>query len=120
MDGLRGQVEQIRYVTLRTSWVSYVHERMSEEPEGATLRRRRDLVLALSSMGIIKRAAMSQLNAPLASAYAVKGEKTISRDLGRLVSLGLVVRVRRHHVRTNSQLLEAFLPRKADPPEIAD
>ena len=120
MDGLREQVEQIRHVTLRTSWVNYVHERMSEEPEGATRRRRRDLVLALSNMGIVKRAAISQLNAPLAAAYAVKGEKTISRDLGRLVSLGLIVRVGRHHVRANSQLMEAFLARKADPPELAD
>ncbi|NQW71575.1 MAG: Fic family protein [Actinobacteria bacterium] len=120
LDGLRGQVEHIRHVTLRTSWVNYVHERMSEEPEGATRRRRRDLVLALSNMGIVKRAAISQLNAPLAAAYAVKGEKTISRDLGRLVSLGLIVRVGRHHVRANSQLMEAFLARKADPPELAD
>jgi Fic family protein len=120
LDGLRGQVERIRQVTLRTSWVNYVHERMSEEPEGATRRRRRDLVLALSSMGIVKRADIDQLNAPLAAAYAVKGEKTISRDVNRLISLGLVVRVGRHHVMANSQVMEAFLPRKADPPDLAD
>lgn len=77
--------------------------------------RRKDLVLALSKRDTpIAAKDVRLLNAGLAEAYRDKTLRTIERDLHELVASGLVIDGD-GSFRANKELIEAFLPRKADP-----
>jgi Fic family protein len=110
VDLLREQVDTIRGHQLRVAWINYVHQVMADEPDGPTRSRRRDLVLALTGEGVVPRAKLKVLTPELAQKYAVKEDKTLSRDLNRLVALRLIARLGRHGYLANSRVMEAFLP----------
>lgn len=108
VDMLREQIGDVQTVQRRTAWVNYVHETMRGEPSGKTKDRRRELALALPEEPT-PRALLPRLNVDLAAAYA-SSERMLSRDLKRLLDLGLVRKLERGQWAANIRTIDAFKP----------
>lgn len=109
VDMLREQIGDVQQMQRTVAWINYVHEIMRNEPPGEAQRRRRTLVLALPDNGV-RRAEARSINVELATLYAVKQEKTLTRDINRLEQLGLL-RSNRTHVIPTIDRMDAFMPR---------
>jgi Fic family protein len=114
VDGIRDEIDRIREQHLHVSWINYVYDAMTTVPPGKTCERQRALVLALLSGEPVKRNQLTNLNPELARMYAVAGERTLARDLNRLVTMKLIRRTPGGYV-ANTVVLAAFLPPMADP-----
>ncbi len=114
VDGIRDEISQIRLQHFHVSWINYVHDAMTRWPVGKTSERQRALVLAMPFNDSVRRADMTTLTPKLAAMYASAGERTLARDLNRLVKMKLLRRVRGGYA-ANVDLLAAFLPPMADP-----
>jgi Fic family protein len=109
VDQLRQQIEMVQAQQLMVSWINYVHEKFGAQRTTAD-RRQRDVVLAMSKKdAFIKAAEIKQLDAHIATQYARKTPKTVSRDLNRLKKLGLIESGPEGY-RANIQIMQAFLP----------
>ena len=109
LDGLRGQIEQVREQQLKVTWISYVHQVMGQFAPTVARDRQRSLVLALPSRVVVPKDEIPLLAPRLAAFYATTGPRTLSRDLNRLLELGLVVK---HATgwQSNEAIIEAFRP----------
>ncbi len=120
-DQLREQIKEIRRWVQFATWTHYVHSTMHDEPSGESKDRRRDLALELAGLkgpGIHK-SQVPLLSPELAAAYATKHQKTVSRDLTRLLELNLIEKIvdgREHTYRSAIGTLEAFRPFGNDHP----
>jgi hypothetical protein len=102
--------EQLRVVfahQLRIAWVTYVHEMLGGST--MTAKRRRDLVLQLPVGTLTPINGIPQLTPDLATHYAGKTRKTITRDVNVLAKRGLVFHTT-EGVQPNLELMQAFLP----------
>lgn len=99
----------VRAQQLDVAWVSYVHECFGPLPNTQASARQRALVLAMPMDGTIPVAQLAELSPKIARLYATAGPRVLPRDLNRLQRLGLISRVRGGY-RTNSQVVQAFLP----------
>ncbi|MGV1006609.1 MAG: Fic family protein [Candidatus Nanopelagicales bacterium] len=115
-DGLREQVAMIRREQLRITWQNFVHESFDDAPNTETRSRQKELVFALAEHGPAPRSRIELLTPSLAAAYAIKGDKTLSRDLNALVERRLIRRVaQRGWYASNQEIIEAWLPARLDP-----
>jgi Fic family protein len=110
VDGLNEQLELIQGDQLRIHWRNHVYKQF-EGQKSATDRRRRDLILELSTKieQVIPLSQIRRLSPELAEAYANLSERTIQRDLERLQEMDLIV-IRKNGVRVKFENLRAFLP----------
>jgi Fic family protein len=106
-EELREQLEVIRAQQVDVAWINYVH--MHFQGSGETVRRQRDLILALPPGKFTPLSALRTLNPTLALEYQNKQQKTVSRDVNRLVELGLAIKIRAG-VRPLKERMSAFLP----------
>jgi len=107
-DGLREQLKVITDQVRDVVWRNYVHETISGRAE--TARRQRHLVLDISLQGQpVARQDVSLLTPRLREAYRQKTAKTISRDLSKVVKMGVLI-VNDNRYSPNLELLEAFMP----------
>lgn len=118
VDQLKGQLEMIRNLQHDTAWTNYVYTCFEEHGPSATNRRRRQLVLALSSASVVekdngwvKSGDIRKLTPELSDAYQEKTAKTLSRDLNALEAMKLTMR-ERGWVRANREIILAFLPKR--------
>ncbi|MDA8356454.1 MAG: Fic family protein [Actinomycetota bacterium] len=109
IDGLREVIGMVRDQQLQVAWVNYVHERFAEMPNTTASDRQRSLVLAMPREQTIPRADLEGLTRKIARLYAAAGPRTLSRDLNRLMDLGLIRRVRGGY-RSRHEVVQAFLP----------
>lgn len=120
LNGLvEGLDEQIKWVVgnqQMIAWDSYITERFAsqETPAG---RRRAMLVRDLPPNPPTPRAGITHVSPRVAEAYAGKGAKTVTRDLNRLLEMGLIRREGRQGYASNPSLLYAFKPRTASSPQ---
>ena len=115
VDGLD---EQIRWIVLNqqmTAWENYITEQFASQDTPAG-RRRAMLVRDLPSDLPTTRARITHVSPRVAEAYAGKGAKTVTRDLNRLLEMGLIRREGRQRYASNPSLLYAFKPRTASSP----
>lgn len=114
VDQLREQLNFIRGKQWETTWQNYVYERFGQG--SPTHLRRRRLVLELSKIsenkGWILVSDIPDLLPRVASQYANKTLKTLSRDLNAIEEMKLIEREGRR-VRANKGLILAFLPSRA-------
>lgn len=116
LNGLvEGLDEQIKWVVgnqRMIAWDSYITERFvsQETPAG---RRRAMLVRDLPYDPPTPRAEITHVSARVAEAYAGKGAKTVTRDLNRLLEMGLIRREGRQRYASNPFLLDEFKIRTA-------
>jgi Fic family protein len=109
VDELREQLQVIRNEQLRVAWENFVHERFRDHDTPAK-RRQKHVVLDLTnSPEPIPASKLPELSPRVATGYAGKGTKTITRDVNQLVALGLVRRTRRGLV-ANVRTMLAFIP----------
>lgn len=110
VDMLREQIADVQAMQRRVAWVNFVHERFNRETHGETSHRRRELVLALPEGKFTPRNALRRLTPELAEMYATREDKTISHDINKLRSLGLIVVAGRLGVRPWIEKMDAFKP----------
>jgi DNA-binding transcriptional ArsR family regulator len=108
VDGLRGQMENVRAERMDVIWVNYVHQMVPGAT--STAERRRTLVFALTAedQPLIRRELMD-FTSEVREAYRKKTPKTLSRDLNFLRDKGLID-VRDRGWVANKGLMRAFLP----------
>jgi hypothetical protein len=109
MDMMRAQIEDVQAMQRRVAWVNYVHEQFQEEPAGPTRERRRLLTLSLPDDKPTSRREVRYLTPQLAEMYAGKEDKTVSRDLNRLLELRLIGRHGAGY-RALVETMDAFMP----------
>jgi Fic family protein len=114
-DGLRDQIQNIRYEQWEVAWINYIYTCFAGT-EGQTDRRRRRLILELSATGLdwTDIEAVRDLNTRVIQDYKRKSLKTFKRDIDELERIGLIERNDRR-IRANRNLILAFLPTQAAP-----
>lgn len=114
IDGLREQIRLIRAQQMEMAWQGLVHDVFAQS-KSAMGQRRRMLLLELGSAGrAVPKARIRSLSPTLAEAYAVKTDKTLTRDLNALEKTRLVVRDPGGW-RARVEIVLAFLPKKVRP-----
>lgn len=115
VDGLKGQLQEIRGYQLTMIWRDHVTRALEKGggAESAAVRsRQRELVIALSDRRQpVPMQEIGLLTPLIARAYARKTPKTVSRDVNALKSLGLV-EVGQAGVCARTESILAFLPPK--------
>jgi Fic family protein len=109
VDMMRGQIEDVQAMQRRVAWINYVHEQFQEEPSGPTRERRRLLTLTLPEDRPTSRREIRHLSPQLAEMYAGKEDKTVTRDLNRLLELRLIGRHQAGY-RALVEVMDAFMP----------
>lgn len=110
VDGLRDQIAKVRDEQVDVAWSNYVHEKF-RELTGRTARRRREVVLALSSeREPLPRERIAMLSSTLADEYRPLTTKAITRDLQALKDQGLVEDAGKGRWRAKKEVIEAFIP----------
>ena len=113
VDGLRDQLEIVRRQHHSDVWTNFVHDRFKDRDTPAD-RRKRHLVLDLTAHGApVPVGKLRELSPRLASAYAAKTSRTLSRDVNELVEMGLIAKQPAGYVARTDVIL-AFLPRAAE------
>lgn len=114
LDGLRDQIEQIRDFQWDVAWREHVYEsfRVVNGPGEAVRERRRELILALSS---VKKAVpileVRRISPKIAEKYAGRSARMLARDVEGLVEMGLA-ELTPAGVRANREKILAFLPER--------
>ena len=112
VDELRGQLTVIRAEQQMVTWENFVHESFRDQDTPAR-RRQKHIVLDLTGHPQpVAAAKLPELSGRVALAYAGRGDKTVSRDVNELLSLGLVRKVAGGLV-ANVDIIRAFLPVRA-------
>lgn len=114
LDGLKAQLAVIRQQQWDVAWENYVHERFKDKASPSD-KRRRDLVLDLSGQKEpVAMAKLSAISPGIASAYAKKTDKTLSRDVSALIEMRLISRTKDNKYEARKDLILAFLPTRAN------
>lgn len=114
-DGLREQLAIISEMTRDIVWRNYVHEKFSGLPSAAA-KRQECVVLDISgSQKPVPRSEVPTLTSRLRKAYARKTDKTVSRDIHKLVGLELLKQQPAGLV-ARKDLIDAFLPMRKQRP----
>ncbi len=113
LDGLRSHLAVIWHQQWDVIWRSYVHERFKESHGRSSLRQRR-LVLELSTQTApIPISELPKMSPQVSEEYLGKTNKTLARDVNKLVEMGLVEKTSRG-VRARTETVLAFLPVQTD------
>jgi Fic family protein len=109
LDGIRGQISEVRSHQMGVAWENYVHERFKDKKTSPTQKRRRDLVLELTGHGWVPVAKIEDLSPTVARFYAAAGDRMLQRDLNAIAKMGLIDRIH-GKVRARKYIIQAFLP----------
>lgn len=114
VDGLKEQIEKIKKYQRDITWQKYVYDTFRKQNLSSADKRRRDLLIELSSLERPIAIGDVRLSTPrIAGAFAKVSQATLLRDLRVLISKGLL-RQSRGLVTVNKTKIEAFLPHRAD------
>lgn len=113
VDELREQIAVIRESQMEVTWENHVHSLFRDRDTPAP-RRQKHIALDLPSGVTTPVSQVRRINVRIAEQYAGKTAKTVTRDLNALEKLNLIRRVK-GGIRPNREIIEAFLPIKADP-----
>jgi len=112
VDQLREQIQLIKTQQWDVTWRSFVHQQF-EGLHGETHARRRHLVLDLSQRDKpVMRSQLREVSPRVATDYAGRTDKTLTRDLNELVRMKLVLRTPGGYEANRGAIL-AFLPARA-------
>ena len=116
VDGLRAQIDQIRVQQWDVSWQNYVHDVFREKISSGDLRRRQLLLDLSAKPEGVRRGDLVRLSPEVASLYARKTPKTLSRDVNALIGMGLMEEREDGNCRAKRETILAFLPLRRQPP----
>ena len=115
VDGLRQQLGAVWLQLFSDRWEQYVYQQFGDGRTPAHLRQRQ-LALDLSKhREPVPRSKLRDLSPKVATAYANRGEKTLTRDLNALIKRDLIV-AERGGYRPRREKILALLPNTAPPP----
>lgn len=111
VDLLQQQLELVHREVHGYAWENLVHERFHHE-HTAKAKRQRDLVLELGRRwpDAVPRSQLTTLTPALASQYAGKQSKTLTRDLNALLATDLLTRLPSGLYRARHELMFTFMP----------
>ncbi len=113
VDGLKEQLDLIRKEQWDIIWRNYIHETFKDKNTKTEVRRRR-LVLDLSlHPNPVHESAIITTSKRVMKSYQGKTHKTLSRDLNKLVEMGLIERTP-EGIRPKREIILAFLPEQRD------
>lgn len=112
IDGIREAIAMVRIQQIEVAWINYVHERFASMPNTPASHRERSLVLSMPMGKPVPRDDLEGLTPKLAKLYAGSGPRVLSRDLNKLVKLGLIRRAQGGYI-ARADVVQAFLPRIA-------
>ncbi len=109
IDGLDEQMNMVRRQQLNVHWRDYVYE-VFRNRSGSVPRRRRRLVLDLSEKTIpLPISEIRHVSARTAENYAGKTDKTVRRDVKKLIEMDLLTETEAG-VKVNRDLMRGFMP----------
>lgn len=91
LDGVREHSRMVYSHHIQESWFAYVHEILDDFPNSPARDRQRLLALKMPFDEPITREKIPRLDPELTALYAVKGPRTLSRDLNRLQKAELII-----------------------------
>jgi len=115
LDGLRAQSDQIRVQQWEVSWQNYVHDMFRGKASPSDLRRRQLLLDLSAKHEGVRRADLLRISPEVASLYARKTGKTLSRDVNALIGMGLMEQRADGVCRAKMEKILAFLPLRRPP-----
>ncbi|MCV7111322.1 Fic family protein [Mycolicibacterium setense] len=110
VDQLRDQIALVQWQQRRVAWINYVHEVFQDETQGETSKRRRALLLSMPEDVWTPRSKLRRLTPELAELYAGVGDRALSHDTGKLLSLKLLEGDAKTGFRPRVHLMDAFIP----------
>jgi Fic family protein len=109
-EGLRSQLAYIRLQQWEVAWHDYVHEMFSDKTSPSDTRRRH-LILDLSVQpNPVAFAKLLEISPRVASEYASKTNKTLSRDVNALQKMELLQKNKEGTYQAKKEAILAFLP----------
>lgn len=112
-DGLRAQLRVIRDQQWDVAWRNFIHESFRDQTSPGAERQRR-LALDLSQKSDpVSLSELAEISPRIAKAYANKTDKTLRRDVDKLLKMELIRKEKDGYL-ANKELLLAFLPAKAE------
>ncbi|HSG38961.1 MAG TPA: Fic family protein [Thermoanaerobaculia bacterium] len=113
VEELREQVNFIRGQLWGIAWRDFINELLDDGGPSETTARRKALVLDLTWAGApVIRSKLLELTPRVATLYARKTDKTLSRDLNALCEMGVVERTQKGLYRARMERILAFLPER--------
>ena len=92
VDGLQTQIEMIQNQQLYVHWINHIHNVFTDK-DGKEDKRRKRLVLDLyAKKEDVHMDEVRHISPKIAEMYAGISEKTVQRDIEKLISLNLIVR----------------------------
>lgn len=114
VDGLAEQCKYVEGVQMELAWEHFVFQMFRDERQTPAARRRRDVVLSLTGVEEpVKKRRVRSLTPQLATQYADKTYKTLTRDLNWLVAADLIARGPDGY-RARTERMKAFRPAAQD------
>ncbi len=113
VDGLRKQNQYIEEIQLRLAWEHFVYNEFRRIPPSKAMRRRREVTLALGQEDApVRKQGIPDLSRNLIRLYAVKTDKTLTRDMNWLVEKDFLEK-REGSYRAKVEKMHAFRPTRA-------
>jgi Fic family protein len=111
VDGLKEQIDLIQGQQLRVHWVYYVHTTFSDQKlDREDDKRRKTLVLAMSDKpALIPIDEIRHISPEVAEMYARLSEKTMLRDITKLIELRLLKKEGKA-IRLNLESIQQLMP----------
>jgi Fic family protein len=109
VDGLRSQLEVIRFQQWDVAWENYVHEKFQHRTSPSDVRRCHLLLDLSDREEPVPFGKLREVSARVAAAYATKTAKTLSRDLSALIEMDLL-ELTPGGYRAKRETILAFLP----------
>ena len=111
VDGLQEQIALVEGQQLSITWRDFIYDQFKSR-DSATNTRQRRLVLDLAdNLETVPLDKLRHITPRIAEAYADKTDKTVQRDVNRLIEMGLVEKEKAGY-RAKIEIMRAFLPVK--------
>jgi Fic family protein len=115
VDQLEEQIKQIRTAQHKVFWRNYIHTVIQKEKDSPSSTRRRRLMLDISEKTFetnewIAISDIATISPRVGKVYSAMTPRALSRDINRLVGLGLLAK-KGSRVKPRSEIILAYLPR---------
>lgn len=113
IEELREQLEPVWEQHFEIVWTNFIHE-MFRDKDSKTDKRRRRLALSVSAAKrTLKLHELTMTSPQTAKEYATLGRRTLMRDVGELVEMGLLVKDDDGY-RAHTEVMLSFLPMRRE------
>jgi len=110
VDGLKQQLDNVRGQQYLVHFVNHIHREFKNKDRSEEIRRRKLMLEFLEKdKDKIKLPDVRHITPKTAEMYASLTDKTVSRDIDKLIKMGLLIKSRGGFIEINWGLIQAFL-----------